>query len=129
MLCNHASNLYKDVNFFLLMVKDYSNEVKILIKRYRKEDIEYGKGLDFLIRRLNTKKEEIDNDILNCNNLSLTEKQLKNGEIRYALFFMYSRRKGRKYVITFRESKLRIITIIPLGKKTLKRYRKKGLNI
>ncbi len=111
------------------MKQDYSGEVKELIKKYKKEDIVYGKGLDFFIRRIKAGKEEIENEVLNCNDLSLTERQLKDGEIRYALFFIYSKRKGRKYVINFREAKLRIITIIPLGRKTLTRYKKKGLNI
>ena len=106
---------------------NYSYEIKELIKGYKKEDIEYGKKLDFLIKRLKTDEKDITNEILDCNNLSYTEKQSRNNEIRYALFFIYSRKKGRKYVVTFRDSKLRIITAIPLGRRTLKRYRKKGL--
>lgn len=111
------------------MKKDYSNEVKEIIQKYKKDNIEYGKDLSFLIHRIKASKEEIDEEILKCDNLSFTEKQIREGEIRYALFFVYSKRKGRKYVITFRDSRLRIITIFPLGKKTLRRYRKKGLNI
>ncbi len=111
------------------MKENYSNEVKEIIERYKKEDIEYGKDLNFFVRRLKVTKEEIDEEILKCDNLSFTEKQIKENEIRYALFFVYTKRKGRKYVITFRGSKLRIITIFPLGKKTLRKYRKKGLNI
>ena len=107
--------------------KDYSKEVKEIIKQYEKEDIEYGKSLDFFVRRLKVEKDEIDNEILACENLFFTEKQLRNGEVRYALFFVYSRRNGRKYVVMFKKSKLRIITVIPLGKRTLKKYRKKDL--
>ena len=76
------------------MKKNYSSEVKEIIKSYKKEDIEYGKGLDFFIKRLKVKKDEIDNEILACENLFFTEKQLRNNEVRYALFFVYSRRKG-----------------------------------
>ena len=68
-------------------------------------------------------------DILNCDNLSFTNKQIKSGETRYALFFIYNKKEDRKYIITFREPKLRVITAFPLGRKTLKKYRKKGLNI
>jgi hypothetical protein len=111
------------------MKKDYSNEVKEIIQQHDKGDVEYGKDLNFLVHRLKASKEEIDEEILKCDNLAFTEKQMRVNEIRYALFFVYSKRKGRKYVITFRESKLRIITIFPLGKKTLRKYRKKSLNI
>jgi hypothetical protein len=111
------------------MKRDYSNEVKEIIKLYKKENIEYGKDLNFFVRRLKITEEKIDEEILKCDNLSFTEKQIREDELRYALFFVYSKRKGRKYVITFRDAKLRIITIFPLGKKTLRKYRKKGLNI
>ncbi len=110
------------------MVKDYSEEVKKLIKKYKKEDIVFGKEIDFLLKRIGISREEIEKEILDCKNLSLTEKQVKEGEIRYALFFIYSKRKGRQYIITFREKELRVITIFPLGRKTIKRYKKKGLN-
>lgn len=111
------------------MIKDYSKEVKDLVKKYKKENIEYGKPFDFLLKRVKANKEEVEEEILGCKNLSLTQKQTKDREIRYALFFVYSKRKGRQYVITFRENKIRIITIFPLGRKTIKRYNKKGLNI
>lgn len=111
------------------MKKDCSEEVKKLTERYKKEDIIFGKSLDFLLYRIKVGKEDIENEILSCNNLSFAQKQVKDGETRYALFFIYSKRKGRKYIITFRNNNLRIITIFPLGRKTLKRYRKKGLNM
>jgi len=111
------------------MAKNYSEEVKEIIKRYKKEDIEFGKEIDFLLNRIRVNKIEIEEEILGCKNLSFVQKQIKNSEIRYALFFIYGKRKGRKYVITFRKSKLRVITIFPLGRRTIKKYRKKGLNI
>lgn len=111
------------------MEKDYSNEVKDIIKKYKKEDIIFGKRLDSLMSRVKSNKQETEDEILNCNNLSLTEKQNKGGEIRYKLYFLYSNKKGRGYVITFRDANLRIITIFPLGRKTIKKYKKKGLNI
>ena len=108
------------------MKKDYSKEVKELLTKYDKQYIEFGKELAILLRRIKATKEEIYNEIFKCDNLKFTEKQKKDGETRYALFFIYSKKKGRKYVITLRD-KLRIVTIFPLGRKTLKRYRKKGL--
>lgn len=108
---------------------DYSGEVKELIRKYKKEQIVFGKTLDFISARIKISKEEIEEEILNCNSLVFTEKQTKNDEERYALYFVYSRKRGRKYVITFRDNVLRIITIFNLGRKTLKKYVKKGLNI
>ncbi len=111
------------------MIKNYSEEVKNLIGEYSKENIIFGKEIDFLLKRIEISKEEIENEILSCKNLSLTEKQIREGEARYVLLFIQSKRKGRQYIITFREKELRIITIFPLGRRTLRRYRKKGLNI
>ncbi len=110
-------------------MKDYSKEVIELIKRYRKENIIFGKAWDFLYRRVKISEEEVKKEILNCKNLAFAEEQIKNGEKRYALFFIYGGKRGRKYVINFRCFQIRIITIIPLGRTTIKRYRKKGLNI
>ncbi len=109
------------------MIKNHSEEVKKLINQYKKK-IVFGKDIDFLIKRIKVSKEEIEKEILECKNLVLAEKQIKDGETRYALFFTYSKRKGRKYVVTFRDKNIRIITIFLLGRKTLKRYKKKGLN-
>jgi uncharacterized DUF497 family protein len=110
------------------MTKDYSEDVKKLINQYKNEII-FGKDIDFLIKRIKVSKEEIEKEILECKNLVLTEKQVKDGETRYALYFTYSKRKGRKYAVTFRDKNIRIITVFPMGRKTLKRYKKKGLNI
>ena len=105
------------------------DEFKVGLRKYKKEDIEFGKSLDFLLSRLKTTKDKIEGEILNCDKLSFIEEQSKDNETRYALFFIYDKRKGREYVITFRNNKLRIITIFPLGRKTLIKYRKKGLNM
>ncbi|MCX6749013.1 MAG: hypothetical protein NT076_05410 [Candidatus Pacearchaeota archaeon] len=105
-------------------MEDLIKEVKELIKKYQKEDFEYGKPVDYLLFRTNTNKNDIEKEIINCKNLEFVEKQLRKNEIRYVLYFIYSRRKGRAYVLKF-NSKIRIITIYPLGKKTLRKYRKK----
>jgi|SRR3989344_2164559 len=111
------------------MEKDYSEEVKAIIKTYNKENIVFGKDIDLLLKRVEASKEQIEEEIMSCNSLSFVKKQVKDNEIRYALFFIYGKKKGRQYVITFRNRELRIITVFTLGKKTLKKYSKKGLNI
>lgn len=110
------------------MEKDYSNEVRDLIQKHKKGDISFGKSLNFLLSRIKLNQEEVEEEIFNCNNLVFTEKQIRNEEIRFALYFVYSRKRGRKYILTFKENKLKIITAFPLGRKTLKKYKKKGLN-
>ena len=105
---------------------DYSKEVKELIKENIKHGFYYGKSIDYLSFRLGITKQEMEEELLNCLNLEFTVKQFRGGEVRYVLYFVYSRNSGRAYVITFREG-IRIITAYPLGKKTLKKYHKKGL--
>jgi len=110
-------------------MNDYTDEVKKLINQYKKESIVFGKDLAFLLSRVKESKEEIEKEILSCKDLIFVEKQIKGNEIRYVLFFIYNKRKGKQYVITFRDKNLRIITIFPLGRRTIRKYKKKGLNI
>ena len=51
--------------------------------------------------------------------------QRKQNETRYVLYFVYSGKRGRVYVIKPMRKELKIITIYPIGKLTLRRYRKK----
>ncbi|HLC31660.1 MAG TPA: hypothetical protein VJK51_03255 [Candidatus Nanoarchaeia archaeon] len=110
------------------MLKEDVKQFKKKVREYKKEDIIFGKSLEILLSRIKAAKEQVETEIMSCNHLILVEKQVKDNEIRYGLFFIYGRKKGRKYVITFRDNKIRIITVFPLGRKTLKKYRNKGLN-
>ena len=110
-------------------MKDYSKEVKELIDNYKTKGIVLEKDIDFIVKRIKSSKENIEKEIFNCNNLYLTEKQVKDNEIRYVLYVVYSHRKGRQYVLTFRDNNIRVITAFPLGRRTIKKYKKKGLNI
>ena len=104
-------------------MKDYSKEIKELIEKYKEKEFEYGKPIDFLLSRIKASKKEVEEEIINCKDLKFVEKQERKGEVRYVLYFVYSRSNGRAYVITF-TNKIIIITIYPLGRKTLKKYRK-----
>ncbi len=108
------------------MKKDYFEEVKELLRNYELDDIEYGKPLNLLLSRIKVSKEEVQKELLQHHNLVYTEKQERGGEVRYALFFIYSNGKGRLYTITFR-NKIRVITIIPLGKTSVKGIKKEDL--
>jgi len=104
------------------MKKDYSNEVKELVKKYNKEeDIALLKSETYITQRNNITIEEIKREILEVQKLDYTEKQERQNSVRYALFFKYSNKKGRCYVLEF-NNKIKVVTVFPLGKKTLKKY-------
>lgn len=105
-------------------MKDYSEEVKNIIRSLKDQEIEYLKPLDYLLNRVNTTKKEIEKELFDFENLKFVEKQERNDEIRYVLFFVYSRKRGRVYVVTFKD-KISLITAFPLGKNTLKKYKRK----
>ena len=106
------------------MAKNYSEEFKVLIERYKEKGFEWGKPIDYLEFRNGCSKKEMENEILNCDNVEFVEKQKEPGEIRYKLYFVYSSKTGRVYVLKFTE-KIRIITVYPIGRQTLKNYRRK----
>lgn len=66
----------------------------------------------------------MEKEILSLSDIEFINKQNEQGEIRYKLYFLYSSKTGRVYVIKFTE-KIRVITVYPLGKYTLKNYMKK----
>ena len=80
---------------------DSIKEFEILLKNYSKDDIVFGKIEKYILNRINASKEEVINELFSGENLKFVEKQEKNNETRYALFFVYSKRKGRVYVVKF----------------------------
>ncbi len=104
-------------------MKDYSEEIKKLIEKFKEKGFEYGKTKEYLEFRNGCSIEDIEKELLEQKDLRFTEKQIKEGEKRYKLYYVYNKRKGRAYVITFR-NKIRIITIYPLGPGTLNKYNK-----
>jgi len=102
-------------------MKNYSEEMRELINRYKAKGFEYGKPISYLEFRNGCSKEEWEKELLELKELEFTEQQINENEKRYKLYFVYSRKSGRVYVLTFRE-KIRIISIYPLGKSTVKRY-------
>ena len=103
---------------------DNIKEFDKLLKNYSKDDVVFGKIEKYILDRINASKEEVINELFSSENLEFVEKQEKSNETRYILFFVYSKRKGRVYVIIFGRE-LRIITAYPLGRKTLLKYKKK----
>ncbi|MBI4116240.1 hypothetical protein HY449_00685 [Candidatus Pacearchaeota archaeon] len=103
---------------------DSIKEFEILLKNYSKDDIVFGKIEKYILDRINASKEEVIKELFSGENLKFVEKQERNNETRYALFFVYSKRKGRVYVAGLGEE-FRIITAYPIGRKTLSKYKKK----
>ncbi len=94
------------------------------MKKYRGKGFEWGKPIDYLEFRNGCSKEEMEKEILNCYNTEFVGKQKEQGETRYKLYFVYSSKNGRVYVLKFTE-KIRIITVYPIGKQTLKNYKRR----
>ncbi|MEK6914256.1 MAG: hypothetical protein AABW83_01255 [Nanoarchaeota archaeon] len=109
------------------MTKDYSEELKELIEKFKDRGFRYAKPIDILLERINDTKENIEKELIDLNGLIFCSKQERSGEIRYILYYIYSNRKGRIYAITFQD-KIVIITIFPVGKKTLKKYKRKFIS-
>ena len=107
------------------MIEDYSKEAKQLISNFIPKGIEFGKPKEYLFfRNKGLTEEKVFFDLKNCNGLEYVKKEKVDNEIRYTLYFIYKKSKGRAYCITFRD-KIRIITIFPLGRRTLNKYYKK----
>lgn len=106
------------------MTKNYSEELKEMIEQYKERGFEWGKPIEYLEFRNGCSKEEMEKEILDYNNVEFVEKQREQGETRYKLYFVYSSKTGRVYVLKFIE-RIRIITAYPIRKQTLKYYKGK----
>ena len=106
------------------MLKDYSEEVKGLLKRFYERGFEFGKSEEYLKHRTGASFGEMAEELKNCKFLKFTERREAEGEKRYTLYFVYNKRSGRAYAITFRD-KIRVITAFPLGHRTLIKYNRK----
>ncbi len=110
--------------------RDKSGVVKDKVKKYSKDKLVFTKSriLNWLCKRNNTTVEGMKEEILNLKNLTFTEKQQVEyegkKEERFRCYFVYSNNRGRCYVLKF-DRQIKIITVFPLGRTTLKRYRKK----
>ena len=100
-------------------------EIKNLLKNYLKENVEFGKDESYLCFRNDCSKEDFFEEIFSLNNFEYAVKQMKDGEERYALYYVYSKKKGRVYVLRFYPEKIRVITIFTIGRRTLNKYSKR----
>lgn len=96
-----------------------------IIKKYTPEDIVFGKDAEYLCFRNNCSIQEFIEEIFSFKNLEIVIKQNRDNEERFALYFIYSKSKGRAYILRFYPEKIRVITIFPMGKRTLNKYFKR----
>jgi hypothetical protein len=106
------------------MAKDYSEELRALIDKFKDKKFEWGKPIEYLEFRNGCSKEEMKKEIFDCSNIEYVEKQRVQEETRYKLYFIYNSRTGRVYVLKF-TTKIRVITVYPLSRFTIKKYKRK----
>ncbi len=106
------------------MNKNYADELRELIDKYKDKGFEWGKPIDYLEFRNGCSKEEMEKEILDCENIEFVEKQREQEETRYKVYLVYSSKTGRVYVLKFTD-RIRIITVYPIGRATLRFYKRK----
>lgn len=112
------------------MSNNWSDYVRKKVKRYDLSNIIFTKTklLGWLEQRNKCSKDELKNEIHNPKNLVHVEKQILdykgNKEERYRCYFVYSGSRGRCYILKF-NSNIKVITVFPLGRITLRKYKKK----
>jgi hypothetical protein len=85
------------------------------------------KSVEILLARVKTSRDEIVTEITSLRGItSVTRSErLHQGklEIRYQCYFIYSNARGRCYIVTL-NGQLKIITVYPIGRATIRRYRR-----
>ena len=105
-------------------------EIKEKIKEYKEHQVIFAKP-DYKeqLERRKLKEKELIPELLSLKNLVKIESEEREfrgkKEIRYKVYFIYSNSKGRCYSLKFNKI-LKIITVYPLGRKTLNKWRKKN---
>ena len=100
------------------------------ISQYSPDKVVFTKKdlLSWLEERNKSSLEQLRKDLFNFNQLVHVEKQeVEYGpliEERYRCYFIFTQNRGRCYVIKFNHQ-IKVITAFPLGRTTLKRYRRK----
>mgnify|MGYP005699662227 FL=1 len=106
------------------MTKNYKEELQQLIESYKDKGFEWGKPIEYLEFRNGCSREDMQREILDFSGVEFVAKQKEQDETRYKLYIVYSSKTGRVYVLTFTQ-KIRIITVYPIGRETLKNYKRK----
>ena len=110
---------------------DFLEHIKTKISSFALSDIIFTKKkamLLWLAERNSSTLEELKVELKNLQYLVLMERQTAEfegkTEERFRCYFVYSRTKGRCFVIKFNHQ-LKIVTVFPLGRTTLRKYKRK----
>jgi len=110
------------------MRKDWSSFVADKLTKLPEIVFTKKELLIWLAKRNNTSLELLKLELKNSKSLVFVEKQEieYQGKIeeRFRCYFVYSNNRGRCYVLKFNH-KIKIITVFPLGRTTLRRYKRK----
>jgi len=103
--------------------KNYKQEVLEQLKRYKLSDILFTKkGIEEQLKIRRLTKDGIIENLLNPKKLVFADRQERDfqgkKDVRYNCYFLFSKSKAHRYVLSFND-KLKVITSIPLGRKTL----------
>jgi len=100
------------------------------IKSYKKEQIIFTKKnyKDSVINDRDFNEEVLKEELLKLDNLEVIEPQTRKfkgkTETRYRVYLIYSNSKGKCFIIKPNKN-LKIITVFPLGRKTLNKWKNK----
>lgn len=112
------------------MADDQSEFVRKKIKNYSLAEVKFTKVklLDWLAKRNKDSIENMKKEVLSLKTMVFAERQVREHKGKYrerfACYLTYSNTRGRRYVLEF-DKGLKIITVHPLGRMTLTRYRKR----
>jgi len=106
-------------------------EVLNLLKNYKEERIVFPKtGIEEQLSNRSITKDQIIKNLIIPKNLVFAEKQERKFrgsiDIRYNCYFLFSKSKAHRYILSFGD-KLKVITAIPLGRKTLNKISAKKI--
>lgn len=109
------------------MIKDWSDFVRESIGK-RSEIIFTKKEINFLERRNKCTLQEMKEELCSLQHLTFAHKQTSTyqgkTEERFRCYFVYSGTRGRCYVLRFNHQ-IKAITVFPLGRRTLRKYKKR----
>lgn len=112
------------------MRKDWSEFIRTKVKEYDLSKVIFTKQklLDWLANRNNCSIEDMKKEILDLKKLVFVDKQIVDfegqKEERYRCYFIYSNTKGRFYILRF-NGFIKVITAVPLGRRTIRKYKKR----
>ena len=111
----------------MYMPRDWSSFVRKKLQKgleitFTKED------LDWLTRRNGCSIQDMEDELRSPDNMVFVERQevefRGRAEVRFRCYFVYSGNKGRCFIIIFDDG-VKVLTAFPLGRTTLRRYRRK----